>query len=58
MDIDKADAGVDLGDELKRRAERWKEANSECRSICPKESATRRRISMELTRALSEMRRP
>lgn len=58
MDIDKVDAVVYLCDELKRRAERWKEADSECRFICPKESAALRRTSMELTRALADMRRP
>lgn len=58
MNMDKVDAVVCLCNEFKRRAERWKEADSECRYTCPKESGALRRISMELTRALADMRRP
>ena len=58
MDIDKVDLVVYLYEEFKLRAEKWKEAESKCRIICPKESAALRRTSMELTRALAKMRRP
>ena len=47
--------------DVRREAEaykEWKEAESKCRFICPKESAALRRTSMELTRALAKMRRP
>lgn len=67
MDKEKVHEVVRLCDELKKRAEKWEEAaftdwkgnpRDYAGWFSPKESAALRRISMELTRALSEMRRP
>lgn len=70
MDKEKVDTVVKLCKELKKRAKVWKEAAKGYEytaydgtkhisfPTAPKESAALRRISMELTRALTEMRRP
>ena len=70
MDKEKVETVVNLCDELKRRAKVWEEAAKEYEytgsdgkihfsfPLAPKESAALRRISMELTRALADMRRP
>ena len=67
MDKKKVHEVVRLCDELKKRAEKWEYAayhdwrgdpHLEYAENAPKESGALRRISMELTRALSEMRRP
>jgi len=70
MDKTKVETVVKLCDELKKRAQAWKKASKGCEFIGsdgktyvsmygpPKESGALRRCSMELTRALAEMRRP
>lgn len=67
MDKEKVETVVRLCDELKKRAEKWEYAayhdwrgnpHLEYAEYAPKESAALRRTSMELTRALADMRRP
>lgn len=66
MDKEKVETVVKLCDELKKRAEKWEYAayhdwrgnpHLEYAENAPKESAALRRVSMELTRALADMRR-
>lgn len=48
-----------LAQQLLTRADAWEKANDTSRGYpCPKEAGALRRSSMELTRALAEMRRP
>ena len=66
MDKEKVHEVVRLCDELKKRAKVWEDTAftawdgrpSEFGFYAPKNSAALRRISMELTRALADMRRP
>lgn len=66
MDKEKVHEVVKLCDELKKRAEKWEYAAyhdwkgkpRDYAGWAPKESAALRRTSMELTRALADMRRP
>lgn len=66
MKKEKVNEVVRLCDELKKRAKVWEETAftdwdgrpSEFGFYAPKNSAALRRISMELTRALADMRRP
>ena len=70
MDKEKVETVVQLCDELKKRAKKWEAAWKRDKYMgsdgkmhvitynTPKESAALRRISMELTRALADMRRP
>ena len=65
MDKEKVHAVIQLCNELKKRAKVWEETAftdwngqaSEFGVYAPKNSAALRRISMELTRALADMRR-
>ena len=66
MDKEKVETVVKLCDELKKRAEKWEYAayhdwrgnpHLEYAENALKESAALRRVSMELTRALADMRR-
>lgn len=65
MDKEKVHEVIRLCDELKKRAKVWEETAftdwnglaSEFGVYAPKNSAALRRISMELTRALADMRR-
>ena len=67
MQAEKVRAVLDICEEFKRRAERWFEETKPRPSNwrdemftpdAPKESAALKRTSMELTRALADMRRP
>lgn len=67
MKIEKVKAVLELCEQFKARAERWFEETKPRPSgwrdeiftpDAPKESAALKRTSMELTRALAEMRRP
>ena len=67
MKIEKVKAVLDICEEFKKRAERWFEETKPRPSgwrdeiftpDAPKESAALKRTSMELTRALADMRRP
>ena len=66
MDKEKVETVVKLCDELKKRAEKWEYAayhdwkgnSRDYAGWAPKETGALRRTSMELTRALAEMRRP
>ena len=70
MDKEKVHEVVRLCDELKKRAKVWTEASKEYEyegcdgkkhigfPLAPKESGALRRISLDLTRALADMRRP
>ena len=66
MDKEKVHEVVRLCDELKKRAEKWEEAAyhdwrgnpRDYAGWAPKETGALRRTSMELTRALADMRRP
>ena len=70
MEKEKVEAVLRLCEELERRAEAWKEATTreyeytnflgiKCvrTQSAPKEAGALQRISMELTRALADMRR-
>lgn len=66
MDKEKVHEVVRLCDELKKRAEKWEYAAyhdwqgkpRDYAGWAPKETGALRRTSMELTRALADMRRP
>jgi len=70
MDKKKVETVVQLCDELKKRVQAWKETSKGYKFVGrdgkihvsmygpPKEPGALRRCSMELTRALAEMRRP
>ena len=66
MDKEKVHEVVRLCDELKKRAEKWEYAAYhdwrgnpiDYETYAPKESGSLRRISLDLTRALADMRRP
>ena len=66
MDKEKVHEVVRICDELKKRAEAWEEAAyhdwqgkpRDYAGWAPKETGALRRTSMELTRALADMRRP
>lgn len=70
MNKEKVDSVVLLCDEFKKRAKAWEEASKAYEYMgcddkmhigiptAPKESGALRRISLDLTRALADMRRP
>lgn len=58
MEKEKVDAVLQLCAELKKRAQAWKDYHAQnLTDSGSKHSAALRRVSMELTRALADMRR-